>query len=32
MRNPTSPSFVVQNALTAARAASGFQYQNPMSR
>ena len=32
MSRPTSPAFVVQNALTAARAASGFWYQNPISR
>ena len=30
--NPTSPSLVVQNALTAARAAAGRSYQKPMSR
>ena len=29
---PTSPAFVVQKALTAARAASGFWYQKPISR
>ena len=32
MRRPTSPAFVVQNALSAARAASGLRYQNPISR
>jgi hypothetical protein len=30
--SPTSPAFVIQNALTAARAASRFRYQNPISR
>ncbi len=29
---PTSPSFVVQNAFTAARAADGLRYQKPISR
>ena len=32
MSSPTSPAFVVQNALTAARAASGLRYQKPISR
>jgi hypothetical protein len=32
MSSPTSPSFVIQNAFSAACAASGFQYQNPISR
>ena len=30
--NPRSPSLVIQNALSAARAAEGRSYQNPMSR
>jgi len=32
MMKPRSPAFVVQNAFTAARAASGFWYQNPIRR
>ncbi len=32
MIRPTSPTFVVQNALSAARAASGLRYQNPIRR
>ena len=32
MMKPTSPSFVIQNAFTAARAAAGRSYQKPISR
>ena len=32
IRSPTSPALVVQNALSAARAASGLRYQNPINK